>query len=317
MRAIARQEYGSAEGLELREVPAPTAGPGEVLVRVHASSIGADVWHVMTGLPLLARPAFGIPRPKQPIIGGDLAGTVESVGPDVTGFSPGDRVLGRGDGTFADLAVAKAAHLALLPEGVDWTTAAALPVSGGTANDVFSAAPVRAGQRVLVIGAAGGVGHLAVQLAVRAGGEVTGVCRPAAVDFVRGLGAERTVGYDLADTTGYDLIVDTGGRRPLREVRRHLASDGTVVIVGGDGGGRLLGGFERSIFAPLAGIGSRQRFVGLISRESGATTAATAALASAGELRPGIHTKLPLERAADGIRMFVGGGVLGKIVLEH
>lgn len=317
MRAIVRYAYGSEDTVEVGDVPAPAPAAGQVLVRVEASSIGADVWHVMTGLPLLARPAFGLPQPKQPVLGGDLAGTVAALGPGVTDFSVGDRVLGRGDGTFAELAVATAARLARIPEGLDTADAAALPVSGNTARDALDAARVRAGQRVLVIGAAGGVGHLAVQLAAAAGADVTGVCRPAAEAFVRGLGASRTVGYDLAGAEGFDVILDTGGRRPLRQVRRHLAPAGTLVIVGGDGGGPLLGGFQRSIFAPLAAIGSRQRFVGLISGESGATTAAVAALAAAGTVRPGIAARLPLERAAEGIRAFRAGGVQGKIVLEH
>lgn len=322
MRAIVRDEYTpTADALRLRELPVPVPGAGQVLVRVHAASFGQDVWHVMAGLPLLARPAFGLPRPKQPVLGGDLAGIVEAVGDGVAGFAIGDRVLGRGDGTFADCAIARAELLAVLPDAVDWVTAAALPVSGSTALNAVRAGRVREGRRVLVIGAAGGVGHLIVQLAVDAGAVVTGVCRPEADDFVRSLGAVRTLDYGFADRPAdadgrYDIILDTGGRRKLRLLRRHLASDGTIVVVGGEGGGSVLGGFQRSIFAPLAAIGSKQRMVGLVSTDSGPVLAELAALVASGRIRPRVHATLPLERAADGMRMMRAGGVRGKIALE-
>lgn len=322
MRAIVRDEYTpTADTLRLRELPVPVPGAGQVLVRVHAASLGQDVWHVMAGLPLLARPAFGLPRPKQPVLGGDLAGSVEAVGDGVVGFAIGDRVLGRGEGTFADFALARADLLAALPDPVDWVTAAALPVSGTTAMDAVRAGRIREGQRVLVIGAAGGVGHLIAQLAVDADAVVTGVCRPEADEFVRSLGAVRTRDYGFADRPAdadarYDVILDTGGRRPLRVLRRHLAADGTIVVVGGEGGGAVLGGFQRSIFAPLAGIGSKQRIVGLVSNDSGPVTAELAALVASGRISPRIHATLPLEQAPEGMRMLRAGGVRGKIALE-
>jgi NADPH:quinone reductase-like Zn-dependent oxidoreductase len=274
MKAIVQDRYGSAEVLELREVEKPHPGDDEVLIRVHAAGIDPGVWHLMTGLPYLVRVmGFGLRKPKIRIRGADTAGTVEAVGRNVTRFREGDQVYGTCDGSFAEYACARAERFAPKPVNLTFEQAAAVPTSGMTAlGGLRDAGKLEAGQQVLIIGAAGGVGTYAVQLAKTFGGSVTGVCSTSKVSLVRALGAEEVIDYTREDFTDgtrrFDLILDTAGRRPLSRLRRALKPQGILVLVGGEGGDRWLGGFQRQIFAPLRSRFTEQKLIGLMSKET-------------------------------------------------
>ena len=231
-----------------------------MVVRVHAAGCGPDVWHVMTGLPYFARLGLGLRRPKLPTRGWDVAGTVEAVGRSVQTMAPGDEVLGVADGSFAALARARAEKLVAKPARLTFEQAAATPVSGLTALQALrDVADLQPGQRVLVIGAAGGVGTFAVQIAKALGAQVTAVCSTSKLDLARSIGADDALDYTREDFTDgtrrWDVIVDTAGRRPLSTLRQALAPAGVLVIVGGDGGGRWTGGFFRGMLrAPLLSL---------------------------------------------------------------
>jgi NADPH:quinone reductase-like Zn-dependent oxidoreductase len=273
MKAIMQDGYGSADVLELRDIEDPAVGEDEVLVRVHAAGCGPDVWHMMTGLPYFARLMVGFRRPKVAVRGRDVAGRVEAVGAKVTGFRPGDEVMGVVEGSFAELAAARPDRLVRKPARLSFEEAAAVPISGLTAlQAIRDRGEVRPGQRVLVIGAGGGVGTLTVQIAKAFGAEVTGVCSASKGDLVRSVGADEVIDYtreDFADgVRRWDLIVDTAGRRPLSVLRRALSPRGALAIVGGDGGGRWTGGFLRQILrAPLVSLATRQRLRPVMSKE--------------------------------------------------
>jgi NADPH:quinone reductase-like Zn-dependent oxidoreductase len=259
MLAIVQDSYGSTDALTLREVGRPSIEDDEVLVRVQAAGVDPGVWHLMTGRPYLTR-AMGVGwrRPKVAVRGRDLAGVVEAVGPRVTRFRHGDVVYGRCEtGSFADYAAARQDRLAAKPADLSFEQAAAIPVSGVTAlQAVRDCGRVRAGQNVMVIGAAGGVGSFAVQLAKALGAKVTGVCSATKTDLVRTLGADDVIDYALTEVDSHgaihDVIIDTAGNRRLSLLRRALTPTGTLVLVGGkDNGDRLLGGFGRQLRAPF------------------------------------------------------------------
>src|SRR5436305_7098202 len=241
MKAVVRDAYGSGDVLRLAEVDKPVAGEGEVLVRVHAAGVDQGVWHLMVGMPYVMRlVGFGVRAPKNPLLGYDVAGRVEAVGPNVGSFRPGDEVFGTCRGSFAEYAVARADRLASKPDNVSLEEAAAVPVSGYAAlQAVREHGGIRAGQRVLIIGAGGGVGTFAVQLAKAYGAEVTGVCSTAKTELVRSLGADHVIDYtqeDFADGRNrHDIILDIAGNRSLSRLRRALAPEGTLVIVEGKG----------------------------------------------------------------------------------
>ena len=319
MRAIVQDRYGGTEQLRLEDVPAPVPGPDEVLVRVGAAGVDRGTWHVMAGMPLVARLGLGLRRPRARIPGRDVAGTVEAVGEGVTGYAPGDAVYGTAAGSFAELAVVPVKRLARRPSTLSVEEAAAVPVSALTALQALRAARVGPDSRVLVIGASGGVGSYAVQLAVDLGAAVTGVCGPAKADLVRSLGAQRVVDHtttrleDLGEH--FDAVLDIGGHRPLRVLRRLLAERGVLVVVGSEGGGRWLGGLERSIGAALLSPFVGQRLVMLVASENGADLAALTAVVERGGMRPALERTFPLERAAEAIDHVAGGRARGKVVV--
>jgi NADPH:quinone reductase-like Zn-dependent oxidoreductase len=321
MKAIVQNRYGSADVLEYKDVEAPVAGEKDVLVGVHAAGCGPDVWHVMTGLPYLARLAVGFGRPKVAVRGGDLAGTVKAVGSSVTGFEPGDQVMGIGQGSFAELAVAPAEKLVPKPTRLSFEEAAAAPISGLTAlQAVRDIGQVEPGSTVLVIGAAGGVGTLTVQIAKAYGAKVTGVCSTSKVDLVRAIGADEVIDYTREDFTDgsrrWDVIVDTAGRRALSVVRRALTPKGTLVIVGGDGGGRWTGGFFRGIlWGPLLSPFVGQRLRGFVSKENRKDLERLSELIEAGKVTPVIDRTYPLIEAPDAIRYMEQGHPRGKVVI--
>jgi NADPH:quinone reductase-like Zn-dependent oxidoreductase len=251
MKAMTQDAYGSADVLRLEDVPSPQPGDDEVLIRVHAAGVGPEVWHVMTGLPYLVRlMGYGLRRPKVRIPGRDVAGVVEAVGKDVVDVRPGDEVYGTCTGSFAEYACATTATIAPKPTNIGFDAAAALPTSGCAAlHGLRDLGRVDARQTVVVIGASGGVGTHAVQIAKAYGAHVTGVCGGDKAALVKSLGVDNVIDYTRQDLTDgrhrFDLILDTAGRRPLSSLRDALNRHGTLVIVGGEGGGRLTGGFLR------------------------------------------------------------------------
>ena len=321
MKAIVQDKYGSADVLELRDVEKPQPGNDELLIRVHAAGVDPGVWHLMTGLPYLVRlMGFGLRKPKIRIRGVDAAGTVEAAGRNVTELKQGDQVYGTCDGSFAEYACAKAERFAPKPANLSFEQAAAVPVSGMTAlNGLRDAGKLQPGQRVLVIGAAGGVGTYAVQLAKAFGTVVTGVCSTSKAELVRAIGADEIIDYTREDftegTRRFDLILDTAGRRPLSHLRRALTPRGTLVIVGGEGGGRWLGGFQRQIFAPVRSLFTEQRLLGLISTERRQDLLTLKDLIEAGKLTPVIDRIYPLSEAPEAIRYLQDGHARGKVVL--
>jgi NADPH:quinone reductase-like Zn-dependent oxidoreductase len=276
----------------------------------------------MTGLPYFARLVVGLRRPKTGVRGWDVAGTVQSVGSAVEGLRAGDEVLGIAEGSFAEVAVARADRLVPKPSRLGFEQAAAAPVSGVTALQALrDKAKVRPGQTVLVIGAGGGVGTLAVQIAKSLGARVTGVCSASKADLVRSIGADEVIDYtveDFADgSRRWDVIVDTAGRRPLSTLRRALTPKGTLVIVGGDGGGRLTGGFFRGMLrAPLLSLFVGQRLMGLNSKMSHGDLQQLAAMIESGRVTPVVGSTYPLIETPDAIRELEGGHARGKVVIR-
>ena len=320
MKAMTRGRYGSAEVLELDEIDRPTIGDDEVLLRVRAAGIGPNVWHSLTGLPYLARLGFGIRKPAKLVVGYDVAGTVEAVGKRVTQPQPGDEVYGVCTGALAEYACARADRIAPKPANLTFEQAAAVPVSGCAAlHGLRDAGRIEAGQKVLIIGASGGVGTFAVQLAKAFGAEVTGVCSGSKADLVRSIGADHAIDYatgDIAEgTRRYDLVLDTAGRRSLSHLRRALAPRGTLVIVGGEGGGRWLGGFDRQLRAVLLSPFVRQRLRSVLSVERREDLEFLTAMIEAGKVTPVIDRCLPLAEAATALGDADEGHGRGKVVI--
>lgn len=313
MRAVTRDHYGV---VTLKDVATPTVEPGGVLVKVAAAGVDQGVWHLMAGLPYLVRLATGLRRPRKTVLGMDLAGTVAAVGAGVTGFAVGDRVYGCGEGAYAEFARAKPGRLSPMPRGLSFEEAAAVPTSACTALDAVEAARIGPGRSVLVLGAAGGVGSFAVQIAAALGADVTGVCRGAKTGFVRDLGAAHVVDYTRGEPTGrFDAILDAGGQRPLRVLRRLLTPKGSLVIIGGETDGRWLGGFGRSVRAGLISPFTGQRLRGLISMAGAARLAPVTALLESGAITVPLDRADPLERAGEAIGRLRRGGVRGKAVV--
>ena len=321
MKAITQDTYGSVDVLELRDVDAPVPGDDDVLIQVRAAGVDQGVWHLMTGLPYLTRViGFGLTRPKTRIRGRAVAGRVEAIGRNVVGFRPGDEVYGTCEGSFAEYACAKEGKLALKPKSLSFEQAAAVPISAVTALQALrDAGRVQAGQEVLVIGAAGGVGTYAVQLAKAFGAQVTGVCSTAKTDLVRSIGADHVIDYkhdDFADgSRHYDLIVDIAGNRPLSVLRRALTPKGTLAIVGGEGGGRLTGGFERSLGAGLLSAFVGQQLKGVMSVERAEDLRYLTGLIEAGAVTPVIGKSYALADAPAAIQDLREGKVRGKAVV--
>src|SRR5215469_10394122 len=306
MQAIVQRRYGTVpEDLFLLEqIAKPAAGPGEVLVRVRAAGVDRGTWHLMTGLPYLARAVgFGLRAPKFPVPGWAVAGTVEAVGAGVTGLEPGNEVFGTCRGSFAEYVATRASRLAPKPASLTFEQAAALPGSATTAlQAVRDQAKLRPGQHALVIGASGGVGTFAVQIAKAFGAEVTGVCSTAKTDLVRAVGADHVVDYTREDPTAgshrYDVVIDIGGNRRLAQLRRALTPRGTLVITGGEESGRWLGGIGRNLRAQLLSVFVRQKLTAFIARQRSADLMTLRDLAGSGAITSAIDRTYPLGQAA-------------------
>ncbi len=321
IRAIIQDKYGAPDVLQLRDVAKPVLGDDGLLVRVRAAGVDPGVWHLMTGLPYLVRiMGYGIRTPKSRVPGMDVAGCVEAIGKNVTRFRPGDAVFGTCDGAFAEYAGAREDRLAPKPERLTFEQAAAVPTSASTALQALrDAGKVQPGQKVLIIGAAGGVGTFAVQLAKAFGAEVTGVCSTMKADLVRAIGADDVIDYtrdDFADgTRHYDLILDTAGNRSLGHLRRALTPRGTLVIVGGEGGGRWFGGVDRPLRALVLSPFVNQTLRGLFSMQRREDLEVLEELIEAGKLTPIVDRAYPLSAAPEAIGYLKAGRARGKVVI--
>ncbi|MEU5399797.1 NAD(P)-dependent alcohol dehydrogenase [Streptomyces sp. NPDC005963] len=321
MKAVLQDAYGPADVLKLQDVERPTVQAGEVLVRVEAAALDAGVWHLMTGRPLLLRlMGFGLRRPSVRIRGREVAGRVEAVGSGVTRCRPGDEVFGFCEGSFAEYASAPEDRFVVKPPNLPLDRAAALPISGVTALQALrDSGRVRPGQRVLIIGAGGGVGTFAVQLAKSMGATVTGVCSTAKTELVRSLGAAEVIDYTREGFAErperYDLIVDTAGGRPLSVLRRALTPRGTLVIVGSETDGRLLGGTDRVLRALLLSPFVRHSLRGLFSVERTEDLQTLADLVAAGDLVPVVDRTFPLDQVPEAIAHLRDGRACGKILI--
>jgi NADPH:quinone reductase-like Zn-dependent oxidoreductase len=319
MRAITQDRYGDSEVLRLSQVPRPTVGRDQVLIRVRAAGLDRGTEHLMTGKPYAMRLGFGLRRPKNPVLGRDVAGTVVEVGSSVTRFAVGEEVYGVAPGSFAEYAVTSQDKLAPKPANLTFTEAAVVPISAGTALQALTrVGKLEAGQSVLVTGASGGVGSYAVQIANAFGAEVTGVCSTGKLDFVTGLGARHVIDYTRADwadgTRRYDLVLDIAGNPPIHRLRRALVPRATVVFVGGEHGG-IITGMSRQLRGALLSPVVRQRLVPFLAQERGSDYERLANLIQTGQLTAHLDRSYPLERAAEAVRLLEEGEIRGKVAL--
>ncbi|WP_084040216.1 NAD(P)-dependent alcohol dehydrogenase [Demequina sp. NBRC 110053] len=324
MTAALHRSFGDARSsVEIASAPIPSPGPTQVLVKVEAAGIAIGDWLTMQGLPYIARPAYGLARPKLPVLGNEVAGTVVAVGDQVSSgadaFVPGDRVLGFAQGAFAQYAVTEAAHLVRTPDALGTVDAAAIPVSGLTAyRAVVEESGAKAGERVLVLGASGAVGTFAVQIAKAHGMHVTAVASARNADLVARLGADQVVDYAAQDIEdmgqSWDAVIDLAGNRPVRSLRRLLTARGTAVIVGGNGG-RVTMGFSRTIRAMLLNPFVKQRLTMLVAGSSQAGLAAVRDMVASGAVIPVIDRTFPLSRFADAMEHIGSRHTQGKSVI--
>jgi NADPH:quinone reductase-like Zn-dependent oxidoreductase len=320
MKAIVQDEYGSPDVLELRDIDKPVVGDDEVLVGVHAAGVDRSVWHIMTGLPYLMRiGGYGLRAPKNPVLGMEVAGVVEAVGKNVTRLQPGDEVFGIGKGSYAEYARALEDKLAPKPANLTFEQAAVVAISGSAAlQGLRDHGRVEPEQKALIIGASGGVGTFAVQIAKALGAHVTGVCSTKKVEAVRSIGADHVIDYTREDFAEgeqrYDLILDIGGNSPLARLRRALTPEGTLVIVGGEGGGRWFGGIDRQLRVMLSRFGD-QKLRTFISTQNHEDMIVLKELIESGKLTPVIDKTYPLSEVPEAIRYLEEGHAQGKVVI--
>jgi NADPH:quinone reductase-like Zn-dependent oxidoreductase len=321
MKAIVQDEYGSPDVLELRDIDKPEIADDELLVHVHAAGVGRDLWHVMTGLPYPIRLAgYGLRVPKNPVIGSDVAGVVEAVGKNVTRFQPGDEVFGIGKGSYAEYVCAREDKLAYKPANLTFEQAAVVAICGLTAlQGLRDHGRVEPEQKVLVIGASGGVGTFAVQIAKAFGAQVTGVCSTTKVDMVRSIGANHVIDYTRDDFAEgdqrYDLILDIGGNSSLSRLRRALTPKGALVIVGGETSGRWLGGTDRQLRALMLSPFVGQKLGTFVAKENHEDMLVLKELIESGKVTPVIDRTYPLSEVPKAIRYLEEGHARGKVVI--
>jgi NADPH:quinone reductase-like Zn-dependent oxidoreductase len=317
MRAVRRRRYGPPSSLVVETVDVPAPAPGEVLVRVRAAALERGAWHMTTGIPYIARPSMGLRRPKEPGIGWDFSGVVAAIGEGVADLAIGDEVFGTGRAAFAEYTISSPKNLAPRP-AVSFEVAAAIPVSALTAlQGLRDKAHLQAGQKVLVIGASGGVGLYTVQIAKAFGAVVTAVCSARKVDVVRAAGADRVIAHDTgdpkADRERYDVVVDIGGNRNIRWLRRSLTTRGTLVIVGGEGKGKVVG-IGRQLRAVALSPFVRQRMLFFIANTNRADLEVLGAMVEDGRLRPHLDRVVGLDAVAATMDDMIAGGITGKAV---
>lgn len=321
MSAIVQRVYGSPDVLGLEQVPIPAAGDGGVLVRVRAAAVNAADWHLMRGEPFLVRLTFGgLLKPRHRILGADVAGRVEAVGANVEQFRPGDEVFGDlsecGFGAFAEYVAVPETALAPKPAGTTFEEAAAVPLAALAAlQGLRDQGDVRAGTKVLINGASGGVGTFAVQIAKSFGAEVTGVCSTGNLELVGSIGADRVIDYTREDVTRrgerYDLILDAAAYRSPLEYRRALAREGTYVMVGGSTA-RML---QLMLIGPWVSLTGSEKMRFLVSKPNREDLSVLADLVEAGEIVPVIDRRYPLSEVPDAIRHVEAGHARGKVVI--
>lgn len=323
MQAIVQDVYGPPDVLELREIDVPEISADEVLVRVHAAGVDRGVWHMITGLPYFLRliiPGLGRRAPKNPVPGSDVAGIVSAVGKDVNRFKPGDEVFGIGKGSYAEYSVVPESKLAIKPTNISSEQAAVVPISGLSAlQAIRDSGRVQAGQKVLVIGASGGVGTFAVQIAKSIGAQVTGVCSTTKTELVLLLGADHVIDYTKQDFAEkghhYDVIIDTGGHSSLSHLRSALAPEGTVVIVGAETGAKWFGGFDRSIRAMVLSMFVTQKLIAFVNSENAEDLLAITNLIEAGDVTPTVDRSFPLSETPKAISYLIDGHARGKVAI--
>jgi NADPH:quinone reductase-like Zn-dependent oxidoreductase len=327
MKAALYRRYGLPEQVvRIEEVETPIPGDGEVLIAVRAAGLNLMDTHFMRGRPLVARLGFGLSGPKLTRPGVDVAGIVEAVGTGVTRFKPGDRVFGACRGSLAEYASAPEAKLAEIPPGLDFALAASMPVAGLTAlqtvRDTGGAGP---GKHVLVVGASGGIGSFAVQIARQLGARVTGVCGPSNLELVRSLGAERAIDYVnedyLAGGEAYDLVLDIASAHSFNAIKRVLKPGGILIPAGMMAGGGAPGGLwllrliGRTLSGKLAARFSSRRMIMVMARLNGEDLAHLASLAAAGTIRPLIDSVYRLDQSAEALAHMMTGHARGKVIV--
>jgi len=317
MQAIIHERYGPAALLRYGPLAAPVPPEDRVLIRVRAASVNAADWHVIRGAPVFVRAASGLRRPKNRVPGMDVAGIVEAVGERVTRFRPGDEVVGSASGSFAELALAREDRLTRKPAGLGWAEAAGLPLASTTAlQGLRDAGRLQAGQQVLIVGASGGVGTFAIQIASAMGGVVSAVCAERNADLVRSLGAREVIAYEHADwTTGgprYDLVLQFAGTHAPSVARRALRPGGTLVLSSGQG---RVAGVDRMLKAMLSNPFVRARQVVLVATDSVPDMDAVLEMVAAGTVRTVIERTYPLAQAADAVAWVEAGHTRGKTVI--
>lgn len=321
MKAIVYTNYGSSNILQLKELEKPIPKDNEVLLKVHTASVNPLDWHFMRGTPYVLRIQAGMLKPKNNRLGVDVAGTVESVGKDVTEFKPGDEVFGGCVGAFAEYVCATEKAFVIKPNNVTFKQAAAVPIAAFTAlQGLRDQGQIQPGQKVLINGAAGGVGTFAVQIAKSFGAIVTGVCSTRNVEMVRSIGADHVIDYTLEDFTRseqqYDLIFDAVGNHSLTDCRRVLDSNGTLVLVGGPDKGRFLGPLSRSIRALVLSRFVREKMVMLFAVRKKADLHIIQELLSSGKITPVIDKCYTLNNVPEAIRYLEEGHAQGKVVIN-
>ena len=324
MKAIEYTKYGPPEVLEFKEVEKPTPKDNEVLIKIHAASVNPLDWHYTRGVPLMLRAGAGLRKPKDPRLGVDFSGNVEAVGRDVTQFKPGDEVYGARTGAFAEYVCKVEKTLALKPVNLTFEQAAAVPVAACTAlQGLRDKGQIQPGQKVLINGAAGGVGTFAVQIAKSFGAEVTGVCSTRNVDMVRSLGADQVIDYTKEDFTRsehrYGLILDNAGNRSLSDLRRVLTPNGTLVFNGGGplsaSQGRLLGPLAHSIRATMLSRFVSQKVATFLASVTKEDLLFLKELIEAGKVTPIIDRTYPLSETAEAICYLEDGHARAKVVI--
>jgi NADPH:quinone reductase-like Zn-dependent oxidoreductase len=320
MKAIVFHEYGSPDVLKLEEIDKPKVKDHQVLVRVHAASVNPVDWHRMRGLPYILRAAEGLRKPRTNGLGADVAGEIQAVGRNVRQFQPDDEVFGMSIATCAEYVCVSEVGLARKPAGLTFEQAAAVPIAASTAlQGLRDKGQIQAGQRVLINGAAGGVGTFAVQIAKSFGADVTGVCSTRNVDLVRSLGADQVIDYTQEDFTQggrrYDLIFDAVGNRSLSECRRILASIGTVLLVGAGEGRRVGPMLARLLEAVVLSRFGSQKFVPYLAKRSQEDLVVLKELIESGKVTPVIDRRYRLHEVSDAIRYLEEGHARGKVVI--
>lgn len=321
MSAWTQSRYGGPEQVRAARLPVPSPGRGEVLIRVAATGLNAGDRHVMRGDPLLVRAVFGLRRPRQPVRGMDVAGDIVATGEGVDGVEVGDTVVGELTAGLAEYVVARASRVVRVPDGVTVRDAATLPIAAGTAWLAADAVRIDAGSRVLVLGATGGVGTFAVQLARARGAVVEATGGVRTLDLLTRLGAQRVHDYRTTDLSTFeampfDAVIDIAGNTPLAQLQRIVRDGGAIALIGGEGG-RVLGPAGRIIGATARSLGSRRRFRPIAATPRPDITAQIVDLVRTGEVRPVIDREYAFTDAVAALAHVDGGHTVGKVVVTH